>query len=171
MSDDVSRRAFLGTAAVIVLAPVAEPGVAALQQSALDRRLLRAAVDRIIPAQGRLPAASSIGAVDYVTSVARRDRDIRERLEKATGALGDGFADRAEAAQVAALEQLEKTEPAAFGALRDVVYEAYYTHPRVWALIGYDFRTGPKKTASLDDFDPALLARVRQLPRLYRDSE
>ena len=60
---------------------------------------------------------------------------------------------------------------AAFGALRDVVYEAYYTHPRVWALIGYDFRTGPKKTASLDDFDPALLARVRQLPRLYRDSE
>lgn len=171
MSDDVTRRTFLGTAAVIVLSPVADPGVAALQQPALDRRLLRAAVDRIIPARDRMPAASSIGAVEYVASVARRERDIRDRLEKALGALGAGFADRPEAAQVAALEQLAKADPASFGALRDVVYEAYYTHPRVWALIGYDFRTGPRKTARLEDFDPALLARVRQLPRLYRDAE
>jgi hypothetical protein len=171
MPDDVTRRIFLGTAAGVVLAPVADAGAAALQPPALDRRLLRATVDRIIPAQGTMPAASAIGAVEYAASVARRDRDIRERLEKAVSALGAGFADRPEAAQIAALEQLEQIEPAAFAALRDIVYEAYYTHPRIWALIGYDFRTGPKKTAPLEDFDPALLARVRQLPRLYRDAE
>ena len=169
MSDDVTRRTFLETAAIVVLAPVADPGVAALQQPAIDRRLLRAAVDRIIPAQGRMPAASAIGAVEYVASVASREQDIRERLEKAAAALGADFADRAAAAQVAALKSLATADPASFGVLRDVVYEAYYTHPRVWALIGYDFRSGPKKTAPLEDFDRALIGRVRQLPPLYRD--
>ena len=169
MSDDLTRRKFLGTAAAIVLVPVDAHRVS--QETAADRRILRAAVDRIIPAQGKMPAASSIGAVAYIVSVTSRHRDLRERVENVAAALGAGFGDRPEAAQIGALAQMEKTDPLSFGTLRDLVYEAYYTSPRVWALIGYEFRAGSRKTARLEDFNPALLARVKQLPPLYRDAE
>ena len=53
-------------------------------------------------------------------------------------------------------------------ALRDLVYEAYYTHPRVWKLLGYNFRSGRKPTAPLESFDEQRLARVRALAPLYR---
>lgn len=166
MSDEITRRAFIGTAAVIVIAPATE---AAPEQTAARRRTLRAAVDGIIPAQGKMPAASVVGAVEYLESLAARDQEVQERLAKSLAALKGTFADGSADAQVRALEELERADPPSFAALRDLVYEAYYTSPKVWALIGYDFRTGNRKTAPLDDFDTTLLARVQQLPRLYRD--
>jgi len=39
----------------------------------------------------------------------------------------------------------------------------------VWKLIGYRFRSGPRRTASLDPFDPQKVARVRRMGRLYRE--
>jgi hypothetical protein len=166
MSDDITRRTFIGTAAVIVLAPVAET---ASEQTVANRRTLRAAVDRIIPAQGKMPAASSVGTVEYLAALSARDPDIQQRLSKAIAALGPTFAERSENDQIRALEELEKADPPSFAALRDVVYEAYYTNQKIWALIGYSFRRGNRKTAPLEDFDTKLLARVRQLPRLYRE--
>jgi len=166
MSDEVTRRTFIGTAAVVVLAPVA-----ATEQGVAARRTLRAAVDRIIPARGKMPAASSVGAVEYLEALSARDQEIQQRLSKAIAALGPTFADGAENEQVSALENLEKADPPSFAALRDVVYEAYYTNPKIWPLIGYSFRRGTRKTAPLEDFDTKLLARVQQLPRLYRETD
>ena len=168
MSDDITRRTFIGTAAVIALAPIAD---AASEQTIATHRMLRAAVDRIIPARGKMPAASAVGAVEYLEALSARDRDIQERLSKVIAALGPAFADSSENEQVSALEQLEKADPPSFAALRDVVYEAYYTNPKIWALIGYSFRRGNRKTAPLEDFDTKLLARVQQLPRLYRETD
>ena len=166
MSDDITRRTFIGTAAVIVLAPVAE---VASEQTAATRPTLRAAVDRIIPARGNMPAASSVGAVEYLEALSARDQDIQQRLSKVIAALGPTFADSSVNEQVSALEMLEKADPPSFAALRDLVYEAYYTNPKIWSLIGFSFRWGSRKTAPLEDFDTTLLARVRQLPRLYRE--
>jgi hypothetical protein len=166
MSDDITRRTFIGTAAVVVLGPVA-----ATEQAVGTRRTLRAAVDRIIPAQGKMPAASSVGAVEYLEALSARDREIQQRLSNAIAALGPTFADGAENEQIGALENLEKADPPSFAALRDVVYEAYYTNPKIWPLIGYSFRRGNRKTAPQEDFDTKLLARVQQLPRLYRETE
>jgi hypothetical protein len=168
MSDEITRRTFIGTAAVVVLAPVAD---AASEQAATSRRTLRAAIDRIIPAQGKMPAASAVGAVEYLEALSARDQEIQQRLAKSLAALGPSFAENAENAQVSALEKLEQTDPPAFGALRDVIYEAYYTNPKIWALIGYSFRKGNRKTAALEEFDTKLLARVQQLPRLYRETD
>lgn len=168
MSDDITRRTFIGTAAVIVLAPVAD---VASEQTAATRATLRAAVDRIIPARGKMPAASAVGAVEYLEALAARDRDIQQRLSKAIAALGPAFDDRPENEQISALEKLEKADAPSFAALRDVVYEAYYTNPKIWALIGYPFRRGSRKTAALEDFDTTLLARVQRLPRLYRETD
>ena len=168
MSDDITRRTFIGTAAVIMLAPVAD---VASEQAAATRATLRAAVDRIIPARGKMPAASSVGAVEYLEALSARDQDIRQRLSKVNAALGPSFADGSENEQVSALENLEKADPPSFAALRDVVYEAYYTNPKIWTLIGYSFRRGNRRTAPLEDFDAALLARVQRLPRLYRETD
>jgi hypothetical protein len=168
MSDEITRRTFIGTAAVIVLAPVAD---ADSEQAATSRRTLRAAIDRIIPTQGKMPAASAAGAVEYLEALSARDQEFQQRLAKALTALGPSFAESAENEQVGALEKLEQTDPPAFGALRDVVYEAYYTHPKIWALIGYSFRKGNRKTAALEDFETTLLGRVQQLPRLYRETD
>jgi hypothetical protein len=168
MADEITRRTFIGTAAVIVLAPVAD---AAPEQAAASRRTLRAAIDRIIPAQGRMPAASAVGAVEYLEALSARDQETQQRLSKALAALGPSFAESSETEQVTALERLEQTDATAFSTLRDTVYEAYYTNPKIWALIGYSFRKGNKKTATLEDFDTRLLARVQQLPRLYRETD
>lgn len=168
MADEITRRTFIGTAAVIMLAPVAD---AAPEQTAADRRTLRAAVDRIIPAQGKMPPASSVGAVEYLEALSARDQDAGQRLGTALTALGSSFADSSETEQISALEKLETADPPAFAALRDGAYEAYYTNPKIWPLIGYRFRKGTKRTAPLEDFDTRLLARVQQLKPLYRDVE
>lgn len=168
MSDEITRRTFIGTAAAIVLAPVPDT---ASEQAAASRRTLRAAVDRIIPAQGKMPAASTLGAVEYLEALAARDQDRGQRLAKAVTALGRSFAESSDTEQIGTLETLEKADPPSFAALRDGVYEAYYTNPKIWALIGYSFRKGTKRTARLEEFDTTLLARVQQLKPLYRDVE
>jgi gluconate 2-dehydrogenase subunit 3-like protein len=168
MPDDITRRTFIGSAAAVALAPVAD---AASEQASTSRRTLRAASDRIIPAQGKMPAASAVGAVEYLEALAARDQDIQQRLTKALTALGPSFAERSEPEQISALARLEQTDPAVFSVLRDIVYEAYYTNPKVWGLIGYSFRKGNKKTAALEEFDTKLLDRVQQLRRLYRETD
>ena len=118
-----------------------------------------------------MPSASAAGAVAYIESLAARDQDFRQRLAKAMAAIGDGFAERPAQEQVDALTALEQADAPSFATLRDIVFEAYYTNPKIWALIGYSFRRGPKKTATLEAFDTTLLARVQQLKPLYRDVE
>ena len=70
------------------------------------------------------------------------------------------------------MAEIEKADaPAGFvAALRDAVYEAYYSNPDVWKLIGYRFRSGPRRTATLDAFDEERVARVRAMGRLYREA-
>ena len=142
MSDEITRRTFIGTAAVIVLAPVAD---AASEQAATSRRTLRAAIDRIIPAQGKMPAASSVGAVEYLEALSARDQEFSSGSRKHSRRWARRSAESAENEQISALEKLEKTDPPAFGALRDVVYEAYYTNPKIWALDRVPFRTGQQE--------------------------
>jgi hypothetical protein len=72
--------------------------------------------------------------------------------------------------QTDVLAHVEKANtPASFFAtLRDLVYEAYYTQPRIQKLIGYDFRSGRRRTARLPPFHEELVERVRQRLPMYR---
>ena len=54
-----------------------------------------------------------------------------------------------------------------FSALRDLVYEAYYTNPKIWERLGYDFNT-TEDGAELKVFDERILSVVRQRPENYR---
>ena len=168
MADEITRRSFLGATALIVMAPVAE---AATAQAAAERRTLAIAIDRIIPAADGMPAASAAGVGAYIDTLARGDDEFRQRLSTIVAALGGSFTSVAEADQVAALAALQRDEPALFATLRDVVYEAYYSNPAIWPLIGYVFRAGAAATAPIDEFDARLLGRVRQLAPFYREPE
>jgi hypothetical protein len=173
MSDEITRRTFIGTTAIVVLGPVVDaqraPDVAGV--AAIDRKTLTAAADCIIPSAEKMPSASAAGAVGYIERLAVREPEVAKQFSRALTSLGAGFAGLSEAQQIEALRALERTDPPAFAALRDAVYEAYYTNPAIWPRLGYTFRKGPKTTADLDPFDAGQLARVRQLPKMYRDAD
>jgi hypothetical protein len=170
MSDEITRRTFIGTTAIVVLGPIVDAQRAA-GPAVLDRKTLTAAGDCIIPAGETMPPASAAGAAGYIERLAAREPELAQQFSRALAALGAGFSGFSEPQQVEALRTLERTDLPAFAALRDAVYEAYYTNPAIWPRLGYTFRKGPKKTAALASFDPAPLARVQQLPKMYRDAD
>jgi hypothetical protein len=183
MTRGTTRRRFVnGTIRLAVVAPLirVEPLIAG-QPAGIrdaDRRTLRAAADVIIPAQGRMPAASGVGAISYIERIASADPAVETLLLDGLRAIaaqaGATHAARFDRLrrdeQTAVLAHLETTNTPAnfFSALRDLVYEAYYTQPRVQKLIGYNFRSGRHRTAALAPFDEQLVAQVRTLKALYR---
>lgn len=147
----------------------------------LDRRqreVLRAAMDEIIPAGDGMPAASEVGGVDYLDRLAGENPGIKNDLEKGLAGLdelgrklfGQGYASLSRAERVEALRRLEKQPRSElFAALRDFTYEAYYTQPRIWKLIGYEFHATNQSGPRLKPFDETILASVRKKPKLFRE--
>jgi hypothetical protein len=186
MPRKISRRRFVAgsirLAAVTQLIQLEQSGVLAQTAPRLGRaeqRTLRAAADVIIPAHGRMPAASAVGAVRYIERIAGADQTLTDLLASGLRAMESQAAAtrrmrfdllRADE-QNGILAQTEKADSPVgfFSALRDLVYEAYYTQPQVMKLVGCRFRSGRQRTATLEAFDERQLARVRTMTPLYRD--
>jgi hypothetical protein len=140
--------------------------------SAEERSVLRSVIDEIIPAGDGMLAASEVGALQYLEQLVRDHSEVRGELETglsrlgrlSVDAVGVPFTRLSPTQRVQALSEMEERAPREFAILRDYTYEAYYTRPQVWRLIGYDAHsTGDER----EDPD-ALLAPVRAMPRLYR---
>jgi hypothetical protein len=185
MPRNITRRDFVRTSIRLTVVSPLVPldgidtaQLVAIRIGAGDRRALRAAIDVIIPAEGRMPSATAVGALGYVERLTTADAKMRELLLTGVRALdahsrsatGSAFATSRAEQQAAAMRHIEKIDtPAGFVAtLRDVVYEAYYTQPRVWKLIGYSFRQSNRRTATLQPFDEERVARVRAMRPFYR---
>ena len=82
-----------------------------------------------------MPAASEVGGVAYLENLMVAEPGIGHMLKECLVFLSS---ESARADRVAALKTLEVNSPASFALLRDSVYEAYYTQPQVWKLIGYE---------------------------------
>jgi Gluconate 2-dehydrogenase subunit 3 len=181
----MSRRRFVaGTIRLAAVSPLLpfEAASAVVQPGSrlgnAEQRTLRAAANVVIPAEGRMPSASAVGAVKYVERVARTDPRLHDLLLKglraieASAAETDGrrFDLLTGDQKTQLLAAVEKSDSPAgfFPTLRDLVYEAYYTQPRVMKLIGYNLRTGRRRTAALEAFDDQPLARVRTRAPFYR---
>jgi hypothetical protein len=145
--------------------------------NARQQELLRVTMDEILPASDGMPAASEVGGVEYLDRIARENPKIRQELEKSLGALatlsrrqfGKDFVSLGHRDRVEALKNLEALPPRRnFVKLRDHIYEAYYTQPKVWKLIGYPYYPTNGAGPAMKPFDPALLSRVRKMPELYR---
>ena len=180
----ITRRRFVsGSIRLAVISPLIqlEPIDARAQAprfGTAERRTLSAAADVIVPAQGRMPAASAVATARYIERIAGTDQKLAEllldglRAIEAQAAATHGLRfDRAGVdEQIAIIALIEKTDvPAAFfPSLRDLVYEAYYTQPRIQKLLGYNFRSGRRRTAPPEPFDEQRLVRVRQMAPLHR---
>lgn len=156
-------------------------GAHAPRFSAEQRNNLLLAMDEIIPAEGRMPSVSSVGGVQYMEKLSAAYLDIGETItaglqsleQRSRKAFGRSFALSTAEQRVQVLRAMEKANepPSFFVTFRNVVYEAYYTSPRVWRLIGFEFRNSRRRTAPLELFDEKLLARVRRMGRLYREAD
>lgn len=173
MSTRWSRRTFLAAAAATPLITIeARTSRPAFEES--ERLDLEAAMDEIIPAGDGMPAASEIGGVEYLERVAETDAKVTGEIKAALAALGRQsarpFHELDHEARVRALKKLEGQDPEQFGHLRDYVYESYYTQPRVWKLIGYEFYPTDHAGPRMEPFDESILEDVRKMPKLYREA-
>jgi hypothetical protein len=189
-----SRRKFLeagvagsmavGRAAKVALSSVQEEGRTPRQPAttvtlgAREQKLLLMVMDEIIPAGDGMPAMSEVGGLDYLNRLARREQQAAKDLQAALEALEALGRQRFQASflsltpehRVEALAALEQQSADSFSALRDYIYEAYYTQPEVWKLIGYEFRPTNQGGPPMKPFDEAALAEVRRKPRYYRET-
>ncbi len=185
MKKSWSRRKFVGAGLVAplvfgkarALGQTASRGPRPLSPAMLDD--LRAAVDEIIPAVDGMPAASEVGSIEYLTSVASRDSAFRAALEDSLEGLrraarerfGRPFARLAPADRVEALRIFERDHSSSFANFRDDIYESYYTNQRVWKEIGYQFYPTNQAGPHMKPFDESVLANVGKKPRYYREVE
>lgn len=158
--------------------------------SARHRNALRATVDEIIPAADGMPAASQVKAVDYIEIVLAEVDDLGKLVTEALKRLQDTGQNRfgldfdeltsqqrvellremeVETQEFGAQGLLSRASVGLFATLRDVVYEAYYTSPEVWPLIGYEFFPTDRGGPSMKPFDESILDAVRRRPKHYRE--
>ncbi len=142
------------------------------------RDTVRAAMDEIVPATDGMPAASEVGGVEYLERLVGQTSELKRGFEKGLAALEEvslkrfkkDFLSLRRSERVEALAELEKqAAPDFFVTLRDHVYEAYYTQPQVWKLVGYEFHPADQSGPRMKPFDEAVLAEVRKKPKFYRE--
>ena len=157
-----------------------------------ERENLRTAADEIIPPVDGMPAPSKIGSVGYIEVVVADEPDLRKHTQAALAHLewsaqsahGKSFSQLGSAEKVVLLEAFEKKaaaessqggtfqsgeHPNLFAVLRDLVYESYYTNPKVWPKIGYHFYATNEAGPVMKPFDESILENVRKLPKFYRE--
>jgi hypothetical protein len=144
-----------------------------------ERDLLRNAMDEIIPAGDGMPAASEVGSMGYLDQLTVKYPQVAKELHDSLRDLdalsrtrrNASFSALAHDQKVEILESLEKRNALAFVSLQRLVYEAYYTRPDVWKLIGYTFyptdSMGPPVKTVWND---AVLDKVRTKPNGYREA-
>ena len=167
-----TRREFLATSAAAPLIAIESRAAAVFDRR--ERAVLQAAMDEIIPASDGMPPASAAGGVPYLERVAAGDADVALEIRNALAALAkcseQAFETLDQEARIMVLKKLETEHSLEFAHLRDYVYESYYTQPKIWELIGYEFyptdHTGPR----MEPFDESILADVRKRPKLYREA-
>lgn len=146
---------------------------------AAQRALLRAVLNRIVPARGDLPGAGDleVGAVveRQMAGSVRLRRLFLEGLTEigvaAQRASGADFVALDAAPQTAVLQTVEELRPAFFVALVEHTYRGYYTLRVVQTAVGFDARPPQPLGHQLPPFDPALLDRQRQRAPFWRAAD
>lgn len=135
--------------------------------------LLRLVLNRLVPASGAFPAAGDLGLVEHLDRAAGTAPSSRRLLLEGLrhiemlGGHGGGFAALPDETQDAVLRDVEKGRPAAFEALLQQTYSAYYSHPAVVQLLGVEGPPQPRGYP-LEPFDLGLTENVRRRPPTYR---
>lgn len=145
--------------------------------------VVRAWADAVIPRRDERPAASEVGAAEYIDATVFAAPRLRalllegvDQVERAAREChGQPFTSCDAATRTGLLRVLEAADGRVgecFAMVQTLTYEAYYAHPRVLAVLraetGWDSRSAVEG-GPLAPFDQGLLARVRALPPRYRE--
>jgi hypothetical protein len=159
--------------------PVGTPrGFAILDPARADT--LRAWTATVIPAGPGRPDAGSVGAAEYIDATVAMVPSLRpallqalERIDLISQARAQkNFAECGSEERERLLREFQVEDDAdAFQMISDFTYEGYYGHPDVIAALGPAtgwHATSPLTGTPLPPFDATRLARVKSLPRRYR---
>ncbi len=139
--------------------------------SPAQRRLLDAALDRIIPPDGNRPGAGTLGIGDYVESVAAGEPGLIRLFVQGLSAIdiagAGGFVALPDEAKDEALRSVENSLPDFFEQLILHVYSGYYSDLTVFNAIGYNLPSAPVPGVKLELLDETLLEAQRQRPPFW----
>lgn len=141
------------------------------------QKILVAAMDEMIPADGSMPSASEVGGLNYLVKLLDQFPEEAKKLSQclndlnisSTKSYRQGFTEITSDERISTLQELEKNNPSFFNQLRDCTYESYYLSPQVWNLIGYEPHPTLSSGPLMEPFDVKLLDRVRMLPAIFKD--
>ena len=137
--------------------------------------LIESVLNRIIPANDRMPGASEI-ALDFVDSAVRGSSTFSKLFGdgmaeidiKAHATYSKGFTQIADGQKDDILRAVEVESPNFFGELVKQTYNGYYTSPRVLELLGLDSHAPQPRGHQLDEGDFALTENVIKRGIAYR---
>ena len=138
--------------------------------------LIRAILDRLIPAEGDRPGAGQSGVGRYLEQFVSRTPQARRLFLQGLTEIdlrawrqgGPAYLGLTSERQDEILRSVEAAWPDFFEQLVVGTYEGYYRDPRVLAAIGQDPRPPQPRGHTLAPFDPALLAKVRARGPIFR---
>lgn len=138
------------------------------------RRRLNAAASTLLPGNADWPDGGTLGLADRMIARAAGTPRFRAALDEFLRQPDEGLSPEAgSAARDEAMAALQARDPGVFGLLLMVVYDAYYTHPDVLALISArtSTRPGPPQPEGhrLPLLAPRDLTRVQQSGVRWRD--
>ena len=129
-------------------------------------RLLAAVLNRLVPADGVMPAAGDAGVAGYIDQALRDAPHLRRPVIDLLDELhGGGFIQLSAAKQDRRLRRLASDRPESFEILLHAAYTGYYSNPGVLTAVGW----APAGSAPPEPFDRTLLDAVRQRGPIYRD--
>jgi hypothetical protein len=174
MPSDWTRRHFLN--ASVAAAPLLITSIEAAPHTETKHASLQAVIDEIIPSGNGMPSASEVGGVAYIEKLMIDEPAMGRVIEECLTILNgnasspDAFSKLPQPDRVATLKELERSSAARFALLRDSVYEAYYTRPQVWKLIGYELFPTDHSGPHMKPFDRSAIDIVSKKPRYYREA-
>ena len=137
-----------------------------------QRSNLTAALDTLLPGDEWWPAAGALGLADRVMELAGLDASHPGMVGEALSALPSDFAALDPDARTREVQGLESSQPALFGVLQLLAYNAYYTDARVLDVVedrtGYEARPPQPLGYFLEPFDESLLENVKARAPFWR---
>ena len=129
-------------------------------------RLLAAVLNRLVPADGAMPAAGDAGVAGYIDQVLLDAPHLRRPVIDLLDELRwCRFARLLGAEQDERLRCLAADRPESFDVLLHAAYAGYYSNPGVLMAAGWL----PAGSAPSEPFDQTLLDAVRKRGPIYRD--
>jgi hypothetical protein len=157
------------TPAAVTPVPTPREAPAILDQA--QRLLLRAVLNRIVPPGSELSGAGDLDVGASIERTLAASPALRRLFLDGLAAIAvdsPGFVDLAPEHQVAALERIERDQPAFFTALIEHTYRGYYTLQEVQLTLGSGARPPQPLGYQLPPFDPSLLDQQRQRAPFWR---